>query len=416
MAAFQLAALFLALVAGVAWVKAKWMRLPPGAAMFMAGLIGASALAAVERAAPGATFAHPFIVAMNQLNFADTVVGQMLAFLLFSGAMQVDLSELRRTRAAVWSLATLGVVASTAVVGFAAWVIAGKLGLPLTLPWALVFGALISPTDPVAVIATVRRGRLSPRIVAILQGEALLNDAVGIMVFLAALAFAVQGEAHSFGAVGRVMLSGAGGFLFGLATAYMVVQAMRRVRGAEVKAILSLALAMGVYAGAQALGLSGPMASVAAGFLVGGAVEGPMVSAATRAQLRSLWGLIDELLNAVLFLIMGLEVMVLPFEPRFAGLAAAVIPLVLVVRLAIVAPWGAYYHLRESDPGATQLLAWGGLRGGLSLALALGTPEGPQRAALISLTYAVVAFSVVVQGLSFGPLADKLRQAPATET
>lgn len=416
MAAFQLATLFLALVAAVAWLNAKWMRLPPGAAMFVAGLIGASGLAAVERMAPGATFAHPFIVAMNQLDFADTVVGQMLAFLLFSGAMQVDLSELRRTRVAVWSLATLGVVASTAVVGFAAWAIAGKLGLPLTLPWALVFGALISPTDPVAVIATVRRGRLSPRIVAILQGEALLNDAVGIMVFLAALAFAVQGEAHSFSAVGRVLEGGAGGFLFGLVLAYLVVQAMRRVHGAEVKAILSLALAMGVYAGAQALGLSGPMASVAAGFLVGGAVEGPMVSAATRAQLRSLWSLIDELLNAVLFLIMGLEVLVLPFEPRFAGLAAAVIPLVLVVRLAIVAPWGAYFHLKESDPGATQLLAWGGLRGGLSLALALGTPEGPQRAALISLTYAVVAFSVVVQGLSFGPLADKLRPAPATET
>lgn len=416
MAAFQLAALFLALVAAVAWLNAKWMRLPPGAAMFMAGLIGASVLAAVERLAAGAAFAHPFIVAMNRLDFADTVVGQMLAFLLFSGAMQVDLSELRRTRVAVWSLATLGVIASTAVVGVGAWVIAGKLGLPLSLPWALVFGALISPTDPVAVIATVRGGRISPRIVAILQGEALLNDAVGIMVFLAALAFAVQGEAHSFAAVGRVLQAGAGGFLFGLALAYLVVQAMRRVRGAEVKAILSLALAMGVYAGAQALGLSGPMASVAAGFLVGRAVEGPMVSAATQAQLRSLWGLVDELLNAVLFLIMGLEVMVLPFEPRFAGLAAAVIPLVLVVRLAIVAPWGAHFHLKESDPGATQLLAWGGLRGGLSLALALGTPEGPQRAALISLTYAVVAFSVVVQGLSFGPLADKLSQTPATET
>lgn len=414
MTPFQAAALFLALVATVSWSNARLLHLPSGTVMLIAGLLAALVLAGLAHFAPASALAPALIGEINRLDFADTVVGQMLAFLLFSGAMQVDLRQLRKTRAAVWSLA--GVVASTAVVGMGVWLAARQLGLPLSLPWALVFGALISPTDPVAVISTVRHGALSPRIVAILQGEALLNDAVGIMVFLVALAFAGHGQAEPSAAMGAVLVGAVGGFAFGLGLAYVVVQAMWKIDDPVVETILSLALAVGVYAGAQALGLSGPMAAVAAGFLVGGAADKGGETPIARVQLRSFWSLVDELLNALLFLALGFEVLVLPFDSRFAGLALATIPLVLLVRLAIVAPWGAYFRERKAIPGAVSLLAWGGLRGGLSLALALGAPEGPHHAPLISLTYAVVVFSVLVQGLTFGALAERFRSGSETAT
>jgi CPA1 family monovalent cation:H+ antiporter len=411
MTLFQLSALFLALVAGVGWLNSRFLRLPPGVAMLAAGLIGAVALDAARMAAPGSAVVAGAVREISEIDFPQTVVGYMLGFLLFAGAMQVDLHELRRRRLAVWTLATLGVLASTVLVGGGVWLAARPLGLDLPLGWALVFGALISPTDPVAVLSTVKRGGLSRGLKAILQGEALFNDGVGIVVFLALLALASGGAASPAGAALQVVVKAGGGLLLGLASGWVAVRSMKIVDDSAVEMAISLALAIGVYAGADALGLSGPIAVVAAGLLIGGYTPANDESG---MHVRAFWTLVDEVLNALLFLLLGLELLVVPWHLPSAGLWLIAIPLVLLARLATVYPWGAYFHFRRTERGASLILAWGGLHGALSLALALGIPNGPHKPLILSITYAVVVFSVGVQGLTFGPLVEALqRQGPA---
>ncbi len=412
MTLFQLAGLFLTLTAVVGWLNARWLRLPQGVAMLAAGLLGAVGLFSARTLWPGLAGIGETVRIVTDLDFPRTVVGYMLAFLLFAGAMRVDLSELRRRRLAVFTLATLGVLASTALVGGGVWLAARGLGLGLTLVWALVFGALISPTDPVAVLSIVRQGKLSRRLQAILQGEALFNDGVGIVIFLAILAAASQGAgAAPAKAALQVLIQAGGGLAFGFAAAFVVIRAMAAIDDHAVEAMLSLALAAGLYAAAEALHLSGPIAVVAAGLWFGDRAREAM-SPVSRSYLEAFWILLDEILNALLFFLLGLELLVVPFHPQFLGLWVVAIPLVLVARLAVVAPWGAYFHVRDGERGPSLILTWGGLHGALSLALALSIPAGPQKPLLLSMTYAVVVFSVAVQGLTFGPLVAALGRRP----
>ena len=411
MNSFDLAAVFIGLVAVIGWLNARWTHLPPSVAMLVVGVLGSAVVVALRQFPAASPAASMVAHVIGRVNFPETVVGYMLAFLLFAGAMQVDLKELRRRHVAVLTLATLGVLASTIIVGLGVWATARALGLPLDLPWALVFGALISPTDPVAVLTTVRNGELSKALQATLQGEALFNDGVAIVVFPAVLALAVGGKGtHPLGAALQVALQAFGGLALGLGASALVVRAMRAIDDYAAEVTLSLALAAGVYAGGQALHVSGAIAAVAAGLMVGDAGLKSATSETTRRYLRAFWTLVDELLNALLFLLLGLQSAVLPLDWRELGLCAAAVPLVLVARLAVVLPWGAYYRFRHEERGASLILAWGGLRGALSLALALQAPPGPARAAILSATYAVVVFAVVVQGLSFSSLVAALKR------
>ena len=414
MTSFDLAAVFIGLVAATGWLNARWLHLPPSVAMMGVGVFGSGVVIAARHFPAVSPAGNVAAYVIGRVNFPETVVGYMLGFLLFAGAMQVDMTELRRRHLAVVSLATLGVLASTVIVGLGVWATAQALGLPLDLRWAVVFGALISPTDPVAVLTTVRNGELSKALQATLQGEALFNDGVGIVVFLAALTLAVGGKGvHPLAAALQVALQALGGLALGLAASALVVRAMRAIDDYAAEVTLYLALAAGVYAGGQALHVSGAIAAVAAGLIVGEAGLKSATSETTRRYLRAFWTLVDELLNALLFLLLGLQSAVLPLDVRELGLCAVAIPLVLLARLAVVLPWGAYYRFRHEERGASLILAWGGLRGALSLALALQAPPGPQRAALLSATYAVVVFAVVVQGLSFSSLVAALKRAPA---
>ena len=406
---FQLAALFVGLVAVVGVVNQRTLRLPPGVAMLLAGLIGALT---IRLAATSLVGAGQVVRAVAQVDFRATVLGYMLAFLLFAGAMHVDFGEMRRQRFTIFSLATAGVLVSTLIVGFGVYAISQGLGLALPLPYAFVFAALISATDPVAVLATVRRGGLSARLTAVLQGEALFNDGVAIVVFTAAVALAAgSGAPDPLRALMAVGASATGGLVIGLAGGWAARLGLKRLDDAAIEVAVTLACAMGVYGLANALDVSGAIAAVAAGLIVGD-------DSRSRRQTRGFWLLVDELLNALLFLILGLQLLVLPFELRQAWLWAAAVPLVLAARWLVVLPWGAYFRLREAERGAALILTWGGLRGALSLALALSLPFGLQRDAVIGLTYAVVIFSVAVQGLTFRPLAMiwGARRLPQTDS
>jgi CPA1 family monovalent cation:H+ antiporter len=302
----------------------------------------------------------------------------------------------------ILSLATVGVGLSTIAVGVGLWLLARLLGLELSLIWACVFGALISPTDPIAVLAAVRQGKLSKTLEAVLQGEALFNDGVGIVVFTALLAIASGSSPVSPGATaGLVAVQAFGGAALGAVAGFAVIEAIRTIDDPVVEVMLSLALATGVYAIAQSLGVSGPIAVVAAGLLIGSPRANIAISAPGRHHLTTFWTVVDEILNAVLFLLVGLEILVAPFDFRLIGISAAAVVLVLATRAAVILPWGVFLQVREKERGANMILAWGGLHGALSLALALGIPRGPTQEVVLSATFAVVIFSIVVQGLSF---------------
>jgi monovalent cation:H+ antiporter, CPA1 family len=306
------------------------------------------------------------------------------------------------------------VVASTVIVGVGLWFVAQLLGLKLGLAWACVFGALISPTDPIAVLAAVREGKLSKVLEVVLQGEALFNDGVGIVVFTAALAIAGSGEAiNPLATVAQVVIQAAGGLVLGIAAGALVIRAIRAIDDYAVEVTLSLALATGAYAIAQALGVSGPIAVVAAGLLMGDSGLRTAMSETTQRYVRGFWTLVDEVLNGLLFLLLGLEILVIPFDLRLVGLWVAALALVLGARFAVVMPWGAYFQLRKNQRHAGLVLAWGGLHGALSLAMALSVPKGPAQGLILSTTFAVVIFSVVVQGLTFGRVAGWHAGAPA---
>ena len=408
---FEFVAALMTVVALVGWLNAKTMRLPNGVAMLIAGLIGASLLFVLQWMFPELEAGHQIFDYINHIDFVSTVTGYMLAFLLFAGAMQIDLGEMQRRWVSVGALATLGVAGSIVIVGVGLWLAAGWLGLPLPLPWALVFGALISPTDPVAVLATVRNVKLSKTLQVVLQGEALFNDGVGIVAFTALIALATgAGDIGPVRAVADVIIEALGGLAFGMAASWLVIRLMGTLDDFAVEVSMSIALAMGVYAAAQALHLSGAIAAVGAGMLFGGKRAKEAMIGETEPYLMRFWTLVDEILNALLFLLLGVEMIVVPFYVHQFGLLLAAIPLVLLTRFAVVLPWGSYYRFRHNEKRPTLILGWGGLHGALSLALALTIPAGPERALILSITYAVVAFSLTAQGLTFTPLVKWIQR------
>ncbi|MEI9995434.1 MAG: sodium:proton antiporter [Rhizomicrobium sp.] len=405
MTPFELTAVLMTLVAAVGWLNARTLRMPHGVAMLLLGIVVALGLFALRATPDGGPFADGVIGTVARIDFVTTVVGIMLPFLLFAGAMQIDLGEMRRRWASIGALATLGVAGSVAIVGVGTWAIAAALHIALPLPWALVFGALISPTDPVAVLATVKHGKLSKTLQVVLQGEALFNDGVGIVAFTALLAFASGvGDADPLRAIGAVVVEALGGLLFGVAAAAVAIRAMESIADFAVEVSLTIALAMAVYAVAQWLHLSGAIAVVGAGVMFGSERAKRAMHGETEVYVKSFWTLVDEILNALLFLLLGVEMLIVPFYPGQIGLIVAVIVLVVAARFAVVLPWGAYFRLRHAEQGATAILGWGGLHGALSLALALTLSAGPERSLILAMTYAVVAFSITVQGLTFPPL------------
>ena len=406
MTPFELVAILMTLVALAGWLNAKILHLPHGVAMLLAGLFGALTLFVLQQIVPGFVVPAEIARTVAGIDFTSTVTGYMLAFLLFAGAMQVDLIEMRRRWLSVAALATLGVAGSIVIVGIGLWAAAAQLGLQLPLSWAMVFGALISPTDPVAVLATVRNVRLSKTLQVVLQGEALFNDGVGIVAFTALLAVATgTGELSPVPAVVNVIVQALGGLALGMGASAIVILAMGTLDEFAVEVSMSIALAMGVYAGAQALHLSGAIAAVGAGMLFGGERAKEAMRGQTEVYFKSFWALVDEILNALLFLLLGVEMIAVPFVLNQIGLLLVAIPLVVIARLVVVLPWSAYYHAQTAGRGTTAILCWGGLHGALSLALALSLPPGPERILILGVTYAVVAFSIAFQGLTFMPLA-----------
>ena len=416
MAFLNLVALLLTLAAALGWLNRKILRLPHEIGLVVTGLMMALVLVIGRTALPGVVAYATLADTLKRIDFTDVVMNGMLAFLVFAGAFSLDLRALRHRALPVGALAVIGTAASTAVVGFAFWAGAYALGRPVPAIWAFAFGALISPTDPVAVISTLKHVTIPKSVETEMQGEALFNDGIGIVIFTVIVGYA-GGESHpGIGGVALDLLREAGGGLaLGLATGYAAYRAMRAVDDYPVEVLITLALVTGTYAVAQMLGASGPLAIVAAGLLIGHLGPRDAMSDHTLGYVKALWTLIEDILNSVLFLLIGLELALLRFDPGDVALAALAIPAVLLGRLVAVALPVPFRQDLGRSLRDIPFLVWAGVRGGISIALALSLPDGDAKPTILVATYAVVIFTVVVQGATLKPLAERTLERPAPE-
>jgi len=398
---FELGAILLVLTAAFSWINHRLAWLPHTIGLLVMGLGASLVVIGAETAFPGLLQLEDVAGLVRQVDFQETVLDGMLAFLLFAGALHVDAPSLRSRAWTIGMMATVGVVVSTAIIGFGLWAAAGMLGIAMSLPWALAFGALISPTDPVAVLATLKEVKVASDLQVVMTGETLFNDGVGVVLFAVLVEAAAGGSIDPLH-VTRIFFSEAlGGAALGAITGYIAYRAMRAIDDYPIEVLISLALVVGTYAVATRLHMSGPLAVVVAGLLIGNRGPRDALSDQTQRYLFGFWTLIDEMLNSVLFLLIGLEVLVLRFEPAFGWLMALAVPLVLVARLAAVGgPVLLIGRFRSFVRGTIPVLTWGGLRGGISVALALSMPEVAEKSAILAATYAVVIFTLIVQGLS----------------
>ncbi|MCX5516753.1 sodium:proton antiporter [Kaistia algarum] len=408
---FELTALLLTLSAGLGWINHKFLPMSRSVGLLTMSVSASFILVAIDILYPSQHLFEPLTQALLHIDFTAVVMEGMLAFLLFAGALHVDLKTLASRAVPVIILATFATVVSTFIVGFLMWQAARLFGQPLTLPWALVFGALISPTDPVAVMSTLKTVKVPPSLEVEMKGEALFNDGVGIVIFTILLAFATGqgGEETSWLGVTELLVAEAGGgLLLGIATGYLAYRAMRLIDDYSIEVLITLALVTATYALARRIHVSGPLSVVAAGLLIG--YRGPLDAMSDRTQtyVFGLWTLIDEVLNSLLFLLIGLEVLILRFEPRALLLAAIAIPIVVAARfIAVGLPTLAPLASRIMSRGNVAFLTWAGIRGGISIALALSIPEGEARPWILAATYAAVLFSVIVQGSTLGWVARR---------
>jgi len=410
--AFELIAILLALSAVFGYLNHRFVKLPHTIGLLVIALAVSLAIIATEAAFPSLNLKETAQAMLGRVDFTRTLMESVLSFLLFAGALHVDVSQLFDRKWVIGLMATFGVCLTTALVGGGMYVIFGALNISVPFLICLVFGALIAPTDPVAVLSTLKTVRVPPSLEAKIAGESLFNDGVGVVVFtiLVAIAFGASGQEITAGSVGLLFVKEAfGGALLGLATGWLTFLLMRTIDEYTVEILLSLALVTGTYVIAQRLHVSGPIAVVIAGLLIGNRGTRLAMSETTREHLLTFWELIDEVLNSLLFLLIGFEVLAVSGQSGFVIAALLAIPLVLASRLISVSlPILALGVRQTFTKGAIWVLTWGGLRGGISVALALSLPPGPMREVLLTACYGVVIFSVVIQGVTVGPLIKRV--------
>lgn len=409
-------AILLGVTALLAYVNERFLHFPTTVGVTLAGALASILMIAV--AALGFPDARDWMSGvLRTLNFTDFVLNGILSVLLFAGALGLDSRQLLRQRTSILTLAFFSTLISTFLIGFAAHVVFGLVGLDVPLMWSLLFGALISPTDPVAVLDLLQRAKVPKKIETLIAGESLFNDGVGVVIFLALAGVAGLGqhgaqEAVTAGSVLALFAQEAlGGLLFGAALGAVGYAMIRTITSYEVEILITLALVVAGYVTAAALGLSGPLAMVVAG-LVMSAVKTATFTEATFHHVEVFWETLDKVLNILLFTFIGLDVLLT--ETTLAQITASVllIGVALAARwISVALPFGFLRRREGYSEYTVRLLTWGGLRGGIAISLALGLPETPYRTHVVTVTYAIVLFTIAVQGLTIMPLVHRAAAA-----
>jgi len=413
MTLLQITSLLIVLAGAFGAINYLFLKLPSAIGILVVSLLASFVVMLLDIAVPALGVADVVRGAVLEIEFSDALLEGMLGLLLFAGALHVKLSDLRREWVVVAMMATIGIALSTTIVGFGfSWL----TGMPLLV--ALVFGALISPTDPVAVLGVLRQANLKKSLETKIAGESLFNDGVGYVVFLVLIGLAFpHGDAHGSGLAGAAQLffqEAVGGAVLGIVLGWLTFRVMRRIDDYSLEVLITLGLAFGGYELAVYLHVSAPIMAVCAGLLIGDVGTKYGMSEETRLYVDAFWKLIDEILNAVLFLLIGVEVFAIAFNFEYLTAGVAAIALALFARLAAVAvPILILRPFREFSTGVIPVMTWGGLKGGISVALALSLPEGEWKPVILTATYMVVIFSIIVQGLTVAGLAQRVTKETA---
>ena len=419
LSAFDIAALLVVASAVFGWFNHHFLKLPHVIGLTVIGAFFALVLMVVHALVPSATIDERVANLLAQIDFTETLLQGMLSFLLFAGALHVNLEKLKSAWLPVLLLSTVGVIVSTVLVGGLMWGVGLALGLPVAPIWFFVFGALVSPTDPVSVLGVLREEAVPLGLQSAVAGESLFNDGVGIVVFTILLGAALTGNHFSLSEGAHLFaVEAGGGLVIGLLIGWLGFKALASMDDYTLEVLITIALVMGGYALCSALHVSGPLAMAVAGLLIGNHGVSFAMSDTTRDYTLKFWELVDEVLNSILFLLIGLEMIALVpgIDDAVFGLAA--IPLVLLARaISVAVSIKAFPGSRLADKGAGRVLVWGGLRGGISVALALSLPPGETRELVLAATFGAVLFSVLVQRATLGRMIDDLKDhdAPCLE-
>ena len=414
MTVFEISAFLIGLSALFGYLNHQYLRVPHTIGLVLMALAASITVIIIDLVMPDAEVDRLITDVLDQIDFHEALMHGMLSFLLFAGALHVELTAFRSRLRAIVSLATLGTVISTFAVATGVWLLFDLFDSDLPFIWALVFGALISPTDPVAVLGLFKSVKVPETLQAKMAGESLFNDGVGVVIFTVVVSIAVagstDGDALGVAAVAELFIIEVfGGALLGIIAGYVGYRAMYHIDEHNLEVLITLAVVMVTYAVAIRLHMSGPIAMVVAGLFIGDKGMKYAVSDNTRDHLQKFWSLLDEILNSALFLLIGLEVLVIARADTHVALAILAIPLTLAGRwLSIYIPIRLLGRWETFTQGAVPVLVWGGLRGGIAVALALSLPANQYKGTILTLTYAAVLFSIVVQGLSIKALVKRV--------
>jgi CPA1 family monovalent cation:H+ antiporter len=412
MATYQIISIIIFLAALYAYINDRWIKWPPTIGIMVLALFSSVLIVILGNLFPA--FSANIHDLVSRIDFGQVLLKIMLSFLLFAGAIHIDAVKLRKEFWPVMTLATVGVFISTFLVSVMSYYLFRVFQLQIPYIHCLLLGALISPTDPIAVMAILKKAGIPKSLELKIMGESLFNDGVGVVVFLTILEVASNGTGN-FSATGTITLflkEACGGMLFGALMGYAAYFLLRSIDNYRVEVLITLAIVMCGYTVADELHLSAPLAIIVTGIMVGTRGRAVAISSVSWDYLGKFWDLIDEIFNAVLFLLIGMQMLVIKTHPVIMIVGCIMIFIVLLARWFSVSLPVAILRLKiKFEKNAVTILTWGGLRGGLSVAMALSLPQNMHRDKIVLITYIIVIFSIVVQGLTIGKVAEKLKAA-----
>ena len=406
----EILSITIVLAALFAYINHRLIKWPPTIGIMALSLICSVILVALGNTR--SSLSEKAVQLASSIDFEDVLMNFMLSFLLFAGAIHIDAVKLKAERWPVLLLATIGILVSTFLVGGMTWALFSFFGIPIPFIYCLLFGSLISPTDPIAVMGILKQANIPKSLEVKIAGESLFNDGVAVVIFISIAQIARSADgAFSIGEVSKLFLQEAvGGLVFGAVLGYIGFLALRSIDEYKVEVLITLAIVMGGYTFASFLHISGPLAMVVAGIITGNKAKLEGMSDETRDYLGKFWHLVDEILNAVLFLFIGLEMLIIKVNTTVMIIGGISILTVLLARwLSVLFPVLLLRYKIRFEDNAIAILTWGGLRGGISVALALSLSTAMYRDEFVLITYIIVVFSILVQGLTIGKFAQRLQ-------
>lgn len=407
---YNLISVIIVLTAVFSYVNFKVLKLPAAIGIMLISIVVSLCIIGIGNFNPA--FFKQVTDLISTIDFHTALMKMMLNFLLFAGAIHIDINQLKHEKLSIITFSTIGVLVSTFIIGGLLFFVSNWLGFEINFIYCLLFGALISPTDPIAVLGILKQAKIPTSLEIKISGESLFNDGVAVVVFLTISEIINVGiDKVTFGQIAWLFLKEAGGgLLFGVLLGYTGFWVLRSIDNYIVEVLITIAIVMGGYLLADYLHISGPLAMVVAGIITGNKSRQQGMSDVTRDYIDKFWEMIDEVLNAILFLLIGFEMLIIPFNLMLFFLGCVSIVIVLLARfISVAVPITVLKYKTFFEQNAISILTWGGLRGGISVALALSLPLSGVSKTFVSITYIIVLFSIIVQGLTIGKLARKLR-------